>query len=90
MKTYKYCAVQIVGTLENWGYDFWLSENSYSTVKKAYNAGLKHHGHDDFIVMEFIGDKCVAVHVKEKGRFDKQSNEFNDYIDGINEEIGLC
>ena len=84
---YRYCAPEIVGTPDNWGYAYYLSEADYASVKEAEKAGINNLEHDDFVIAEFKGQRCMAVHIDEK-RHDRTSKDFGEYVDGINCEIG--
>lgn len=86
---YKYCAVQIVGSPGDWDYAYYPSDDKYASVRKAQRAGLRELGHDDFIVAEFNGERCVAVHVGDEGRHTADSEDFGGYVSGINRELGL-
>lgn len=89
-KEYKYVTVQLCGNLENYEYSYYPSYDSFSSVKKAEKAGIKELGHDDFVIGEFENDKCVAVHITtiNVGRYTKESEDFGEYVIGINKEIG--
>lgn len=87
-KYYIYSQVQIVG--KNWEYAYYFDINDkFKTSQEARNEGIRELGHDDFIVAEFEGDKCVAVDMEEKGRHDKNSKDFGEYVTGINRELGF-
>jgi hypothetical protein len=85
---YKHCLVQITGDHTNQGEAYYLCDNKHYTVDQAQKDGLKEYGHDDFIIAEFIEEKCVAVHILGN-RHDNSSEDFGEYVYGINKEYGL-
>ncbi len=87
--TYNHIAPQIVGNADKWGYAYYFDNVYFSSVKKARTEGIKERGHDDFFVAEFKGEKCVAVHIEEKGRFEETSEDFGEYVRGVNDELGI-
>ncbi len=90
MKTYQAIAPQIVGTPSEWGYSFTFCDYGGDSVIEARDAGMDQFEHDDFIIAEFNDEhKCVAIHIEGKGRFTKSSEDYGDYVKGINNELGL-
>ena len=88
MKTYDFIEVQIVGRPSDFGYTYNWGQNSYSTPKEALKAGGAKLGHDDFIIGEFEGKKCSAV-IIDGNRHTEKSEDFGEYVAGINMELGL-
>jgi hypothetical protein len=81
---YKFCCVEIVGNVDEWGYAYYVDEGEYYSPKKAHKAGIKELEHDDFIVAEFKEDACTAVYL----RAGTKREETHHYIKGINKELG--